>query len=95
MAVFFGHTPLTEKHCHTVFYGFLSTTCRTNMGFIRVIYANDRKLMAIRANTAKYGSLTAKTKKTAIRTPYGCLFSVKLPYLAVFARMAMLFRSFA
>ena len=28
-------------------------------------------------------------------TPYGCFFSVKLPYLAVFARMAMIFRSFA
>ena len=39
-----------------------------NMGFIRVIYANDRKIMAIRANTAKYGSLTGKKKKkNAIR----------------------------
>ena len=35
------------------------------MGFIRVIYANDRKIMAIRANTAKYGSLTEK------KQPYG------------------------
>ena len=65
MAVFFGHTPLTEKNGHTVFYGFFSTTCRKSMGFIRVIYANDRKIMAIRANTAKYGSLTEK------KQPYG------------------------
>ena len=35
------------------------------MGFIQVIYANDRKIMAIRANTAKYGSLTEK------KQPYG------------------------
>ena len=33
-----------------------------NMGFIRVIYANNRKIMAIRATTAKYGSLTGKKK---------------------------------
>ena len=62
---FLGHTPLTEKNGHTEFYGFVSTTCRKNMGFIRVIYANDRKIMAIRANTGKYGSLTEK------KQPYG------------------------
>ena len=33
------------------------------MGFIRVIYANYRKIMAIRANTAKYRSLTGEKKK--------------------------------
>ena len=33
------------------------------MGFIRVIYANGKNnKMAIRANTAKYGSLTTKNK---------------------------------
>ena len=65
MAVFLGHTPLTEKDGHTDFYVFCSTTCRKNMGFIRVIYANNQKIMAIRANTAKYGSLTEK------KQPYG------------------------
>ena len=33
MAVFFGHTPLTEKQMAIqLFYGFFSTTCRKNMG---------------------------------------------------------------
>ena len=65
--LFLGHTPLTEKNGHTDVYGFCSTACQTNTGFIPVIYANDRKKknMAIRANTAKYGSLTET--KTAIR----------------------------
>ena len=36
-----------------------------NMGFIRVFYANDRKIMAIRANTAKYGSLTGERNKNS------------------------------
>ena len=69
MAVFLGHTPLTEKNGHTDFYGFFSTTCRKNMGFIRVIYANDRKNMAIRANTAKYGSLTERNSHTGCQAP--------------------------
>ena len=43
---FFCHTPLTEenKSGHTdLFNGLFATTCRTNMGFIRVICATDRK----------------------------------------------------
>ena len=40
-----------------------------SLGFIRVIYANDRKIMAIRANTGKYGSLTAKTAIRGARFP--------------------------
>ena len=60
MAVFLGHTLLTEKNGHTDSYGFVSTTCRHNMGFIGVIYANDREIMAMRANAAKHSSLTEK-----------------------------------
>ena len=55
------------------------------MGFIRVIYANDRKIMAIRANTAKYGSLTEK------KQPYGvpgyiyiCIYIHVFIYLFIF-----------
>ena len=65
MAVFFWSYAFDRKNGHTVFYAFFSTTCRKHMGFIRVIYANDRKITAIRANTAKYGSLTEKSQ------PYG------------------------
>ena len=52
-------------------YGLLRlfpTTCRTNMGFVRVMYANDRKIMAIRANTAKYG-MTEKNSHTGCQVP--------------------------
>ena len=78
MDVFFGHTPLTEKNGHTVFYGFFSTTCRNMLGFIRVIYANGRKIMAIRANTAKYGSLTEKKNShTGCQVQYSDRFSFK------------------
>ena len=65
MAVFFRSYAFDRKKMAIRIFTFFSTTCRKNMGFIRVIYANDRKIMAIRANTAKYGSLTEK--KTAIR----------------------------
>ena len=82
MAVVFGHTPLTEKNGHTVFYGFFSTTCRKNMGFIRVIYANDRKIMAIRANTAKYGSLTEKNSHTGCQVGYIQSIAVALNFNA-------------
>ena len=52
MAVFFFRSyAFDRKNGHTDCYGYVSTTCRTNMGFIRVIYANDRKIMAIRPNT--------------------------------------------
>ena len=57
----FGHTPLTGRKCHTVVYVFF----QQHVENIWVIYANDRKVMAIRAKTAKYGSLT-ETKQ-----PYG------------------------
>ena len=56
--LFLGHTPLTgkkrEKQAYTGFYVFFSTTCRNNMGFIRVIDANDRKN---HGHTGKYGKL--------------------------------------
>ena len=64
--LFLGHTPLTGKSGHTDVYGFFSTTCRTK----RVIYANDLKNMAIRANTAKYGSLSKK------QHPYGARYEL-------------------
>ena len=43
------------------------------MVFIRVIYANDRKVMAIRANTGKYGSLTEKKQPYGVPGVYGGL----------------------
>lgn len=52
----------TNKKRHTDFYGCVSTTCRKSTGFIRVIYAHDRKHMVIRANTTKYGSLAGEKK---------------------------------
>ena len=61
MAVFVGHTPLTEKMAIHFFFFFNNMSKK--MGFIRVIYANYQNIMAIRANTAKYGSLTGKKKK--------------------------------
>ena len=79
--LFLCHTPLTEKMairiCMFFFLSFFFCfllylfNCRTIMGFIRVIYANDRKkYMAIRANTAKYGSLSEEKKR---KQPYGVL----------------------
>ena len=69
--ILIGHTLLTEKNSHTVFfYVFFQQHVEKNMGFIRVIYANDRIIMAIRANTAKYGSLTGKNKNKK-RNTYG------------------------
>ena len=42
---------------------FCSTTCRKHMGFIRVIYANDRKTMAIRAIRPNTGVLQKNIRK--------------------------------
>ena len=71
MAVFFRSYAFDQKKTKQKnmanVYGFVSTTCRKHMGFIRVIYTNDRKIMAIRAHTARYGRLTGKKK------PYGVL----------------------
>ena len=74
---FSGHTLFTgtkkEKQGNTEFVRFFFNNMSNKMGFIRVIHANDRQIMAIRANTAKYGSLTETKKNTGCQVDPKCV----------------------